>query len=162
MPVDFRYTPRKLCLCLGVGDTVFTLAVRVSVHPSVVHFRMTTWVNINGFSPNLVFALILLKSGLGMLTDKFRQFLTELGCHMIVAGIMVSRFYLWVQWFCLPFAFNNNLATAELFLVRDTYCHFTVNLTSSSNINRDNFTHYENTPIQIYRKFHLQKLKNFR
>ena len=21
--------------------------------------------------------------------------------------------------------------------------------------------HYENTPIQIYRKFHLQKLKNF-
>ena len=22
--------------------------------------------------------------------------------------------------------------------------------------------HYENTPIQIYRKFHLQKLKNFR
>ena len=23
-------------------------------------------------------------------------------------------------------------------------------------------THYENTPIQIYRKFHLQKLKLFR
>ena len=23
-------------------------------------------------------------------------------------------------------------------------------------------THYENTPIQIYRKFHLQKLKIFR
>ena len=24
------------------------------------------------------------------------------------------------------------------------------------------FQHYENTPIQIYRKFHLQNLKNFR
>ena len=24
-----------------------------------------------------------------------------------------------------------------------------------------NFLHYENTPIQIYRKFHLQKLKTF-
>ena len=26
----------------------------------------------------------------------------------------------------------------------------------------DGSTHYENTPIQIYRKFHLQKLKIFR
>ena len=25
----------------------------------------------------------------------------------------------------------------------------------------DSVTHYENTPIQIYRKFHLQKLENF-
>ena len=27
---------------------------------------------------------------------------------------------------------------------------------------REENTHYENTPIQIYRKFHLQKLKIFR
>ena len=27
---------------------------------------------------------------------------------------------------------------------------------------QDQHVHYENTPIQIYRKFHLQKLKNFR
>ena len=38
----------------------------------------TTWVNIIGFSPNLVCALILWRSGLGLLTDKFHQFLTEL------------------------------------------------------------------------------------
>ena len=31
---------------------------------------------------------------------------------------------------------------------------------ASGNKNRQ--PHYENTPIQIYRKFHLQKLKNFR
>ena len=28
--------------------------------------------------------------------------------------------------------------------------------------NSNSFLHYENTPIQIYRKFHLQKLKIFR
>ena len=41
---------------------------------SVYHFL----VNINGFSPNLVCALILWRSGLGLLMGKFRQFLTEL------------------------------------------------------------------------------------
>ena len=28
-------------------------------------------------------------------------------------------------------------------------------------IHADMIAHYENTPIQIYRKFHLQKIKNF-
>ena len=37
-------------------------------------FRMITWVNINGFSPNLVCALILLRSGLGLLIGKFHNF----------------------------------------------------------------------------------------
>ena len=46
-----------------------------SVHPSVFRFRMITWVNINGFSSNLVCALILWRSGLGLLMGKFRQFL---------------------------------------------------------------------------------------
>ena len=39
---------------------------------------MITRVNINGFSPNFVCALILWRSGLGLLMGKFRQFLTEL------------------------------------------------------------------------------------
>ena len=39
---------------------------------------MITRVNINGFSPNLVCALILWRSGLGLLMGKFRQILTEL------------------------------------------------------------------------------------
>ena len=51
------------------------------VRPSVFRFRMITCVNINGFSPNLVCALILWRSGLGLLMGKFRQFLTELSAR---------------------------------------------------------------------------------
>ena len=57
---------------------VVSECVHPSVHPSVFRFRMITWVNINGFSPNLVRALILWRSGLGLLMGKFRQFLMEL------------------------------------------------------------------------------------
>ena len=45
------------------------------VRPSVFRFRMITWVNINGFLPNLVCALILWRSGLEL--GKFRQIWTE-------------------------------------------------------------------------------------
>ena len=41
------------------------------------HFQMITLVNFNGFSLNLVCALILWRSGLGLLMGKFRQFFTE-------------------------------------------------------------------------------------
>ena len=44
-------------------------------------FQKITWVNINGFTPNLVCALILWRSGLEMLIGKFRQFLTQLSAH---------------------------------------------------------------------------------
>ena len=65
-------------VCLSIRRT----SVRPSVvHPSVFRFRMITWVNINGFSPNLVCALILWRSGLGLLLGKFRQFLTELSAR---------------------------------------------------------------------------------
>ena len=46
-----------------------------------------SWIYINGFSPNLVCALILLSSGLGLPVGKFRQCLTELCArHTIKAG----------------------------------------------------------------------------
>ena len=45
--------------------------------------QMITWVNVNGFSPNLVWALILWRSGSQLLMGKFRQFLTELSAHDI-------------------------------------------------------------------------------
>ena len=54
-------------------------SVCLSVRPSVFRFQMMR--NINGFSPNLVCALILWKSGLGLLMGKFRQFLTELSAR---------------------------------------------------------------------------------
>ena len=53
----------------------FMLDVRSSVH---FEFRMITRVNINGFSPNFVCALILWRSGLGLLMGKFHQIFTEL------------------------------------------------------------------------------------
>ena len=40
-------------------------------------FRMITWVNVSGFSPNLVCALILRRSSLGLLMGTFHQFLTS-------------------------------------------------------------------------------------
>ena len=52
----------------------FTLDVRVSKF----RFRMITRVNNNVFSPNLVCALILWRSGLGLLMGKLCQFFTEL------------------------------------------------------------------------------------
>ena len=45
------------------------------------HFRMITSVNINEFSPYLVYVLILWRYALGLLTGKFRQFLTELSAR---------------------------------------------------------------------------------
>ena len=53
----------------------------LSVRPSVFRFRMITRVNTNGFSPNLVCALILWMSGLGLPMGKFRQIFTELSAR---------------------------------------------------------------------------------
>ena len=44
-------------------------------------FRTITWVNNKGFSPNLLYALTLRRSGLGLLMCKFRQFFTELSAR---------------------------------------------------------------------------------
>ena len=71
------------------GITAVRVLVRPSIHPPVIcpsvylyfRFRMITWVNINGFSSKLVCALILWRSGLGLLMGKFRQFLTELSAR---------------------------------------------------------------------------------
>ena len=52
-----------------------------SVHASIspyICFQMITWEKVKWFSPNLVCALVLWRSGLGLLMGKFRQFLTEL------------------------------------------------------------------------------------
>ena len=54
---------------------------RPSSRPSVRRFWMITRVNVNGFSPNLVCALILWRSGLGLLMGKFRQIFTELSAR---------------------------------------------------------------------------------
>ena len=69
-----------------VGYYGFMLDVLVSVRPSSVHpfvfrFQVITSVNINGFSPNLVYALILWISGLGLLMGKFCYIFMELSAR---------------------------------------------------------------------------------
>ena len=64
-------------LCPSVGPSIRQSYVR----PSSFHFRMITWVNNNRFSPNLVCALILWRSGLVLLMGKFRQIFTELSAR---------------------------------------------------------------------------------
>ena len=72
----------------------------MSVRPSVVcpsgfRFRKKTRVNIDGFSPNLVCALILWRSGLGLLMGKFCQIFTELSARdTIMAGYYSLTFLL--------------------------------------------------------------------
>ena len=44
-------------------------------------FRTIFWVNVSGFSPNLVCALVLWSSGFGLLMANFHQFLTKLSAH---------------------------------------------------------------------------------
>ena len=64
-----RYYGFTLVICVSV--------CRTSIQP-YFRFWMITWVNVNGFSPNLVCALILCRSGLGLLMGKFHRFFTEL------------------------------------------------------------------------------------
>ena len=90
----------RSCVCPSVRQSY--------VRPSVFRFRMITGVNINLFSPNLVCALILWRSGLGLLMGKFRQCLTELSTRdTIMAGYysLTFLFFLFVCFFFLFFVF---------------------------------------------------------
>ena len=74
------------CHTIVAGYYGFMLVVSVSVCQlyvclSIFRFRMITWVNINGFSPNLVCALILWRSGLGLLMGKFCQIFMKLSAR---------------------------------------------------------------------------------
>ena len=81
----FSYVSIIPCHTIVAGYYGFMLDVCVSVHPWYVHpffrFQMITLVNINGFSPNLGCALILWRSGLGLLMVKFCQIFTELSAR---------------------------------------------------------------------------------
>ena len=92
-------------LWFHAGRPCVRTSVRQSyVRPSVFRFRMITS-NISGFSPSLVCALILWRSGLGLLMGKFRQFfITELSTRdTIMAGyysLTFLFFYLFIYfWF---------------------------------------------------------------
>ena len=83
LPLLSIFIPRHTIV---VGCYGFTLVVRESVRLSVRRTSVSlffvsiiTCVNINEFSPNLVYALILCR--LGLIMGKFRQFLMELSAR---------------------------------------------------------------------------------
>ena len=87
----YGFTFRHPCVCQSIHPSVSQSYVR----PSVFRFQMITWVNINGFSRNLVCALKLWRSGLGLLMGKFRQSFMELpACNTIMAGYCSLTFLL--------------------------------------------------------------------
>ena len=71
----------------------------MSVCPSVFRFQMKTLVNFNRFSPNLVCALILWRSGLGLLMGKFHQIFTELSAHDRIMAEYYSLTFLFMNLF---------------------------------------------------------------
>ena len=77
-----------------------TLAVRVSLCCTSVrpYFRAITWVSVNGFSPNSVDALILRRSGFGLLMGLFRQFLTELSAPNTSVFSFLDDNFIKYQW----------------------------------------------------------------
>ena len=82
----------KLCVCIDIVELWFWIAngqilTELSARNTFLSFRTISWLNLNGFSPNLICALILWNPGLGSLMGKFRQFLTELSARdMIMTG----------------------------------------------------------------------------
>ena len=65
------------------------------IHPYFSVILTITFVIVDGFSANLVCALILWRAGFGLLTSKFRQFLTEESVrHTIVAGYFFFHIFI--------------------------------------------------------------------
>ena len=79
-------------------STCIHLSGHLSIHLSYVHpyyhFWMINWVTINRFWPNLVCALILWRSGLGLLLGKFRSFLTVICPPHNSGGILLFHVYI--------------------------------------------------------------------
>ena len=84
------------CHTIVAGYYGFKLDVHVSVCLpvclSIFCFWMITWVNIDGFSTNLVCALILWRSGLGLLMGKFHQIFMEISPRHKMAGYYSLKF----------------------------------------------------------------------
>ena len=101
----------RMPVCQSVRPSV----IPPSARSSVFGFQMITWVNINGFSSNLVCALILWRSGFRLLMGKFRQIFTEFSVHdTTVVGyynltFLFSHLFVWIS--------HWNLSDALLFQI---------------------------------------------
>ena len=79
----------KLSICIDVVEIWFGIAngqipsnlTELSALDRPIFSFPITCINVKGFQPNLVYALILRRSGLGLLLGKFRQCLTKLSAR---------------------------------------------------------------------------------
>ena len=94
----------KLGVCIDIVEIWFGIvngqisSIFDSYLPAIYlyfHFRMITFVNINGFSPNLACVLKLCRPGLGLLMGKFGQFLIDLSAHDTFPDDNFSK-YQWI------------------------------------------------------------------
>ena len=69
-------------------------------HLSMFCFQTMTCVNVSGFLPNLLYILILWRSGLGLLMGKFRQLLIEVSVHLMSVFSFLDSNLSKYQWIC--------------------------------------------------------------
>ena len=117
----------KLGICIDILEIWFgtangkILSIFYSYLPDThpySHFRTITWVNINGLSPNFVYAFILWTSGFGLQTGKFHELLTELSaCHL--------QYFWYVHWYCggLGGIANGQITSTFNLVICPPYCN---------------------------------------
>ena len=98
LTMDFHQTG---CVHWYCGDLVWDLSQFLKVlsarQLSVFSFPDDNFCKYNGFSPNLVCAMILWRPGLGLLMGKLRQFLTVI-CPWYVSIFISGRYFSKYQW----------------------------------------------------------------
>ena len=67
----------QICFGIAIGQILSIFDRGLPTTPPFFSFRTKSFVNLNGFSPNLICTLILWRSGLGLLIGKFSQFFTS-------------------------------------------------------------------------------------
>ena len=105
--------------------------IRYLPHP-YFHFWNVTLVNINGFSANLVCALILRRSGLELLMGKFCQFLTDLFAGNMTIFSCLDRTLVNINGFSPNLVCALILWRSGLELLMGKFCQFLTDLFASN------------------------------
>ena len=119
------------------------------VRPSVFSFLDDNWVYVNGFSQNLVCALILWRPGLGFLMDKFRQFFTVI-CPRSICILVSGQSLVWmskdfqqtwsVHWYCGDLVWDCSSANFVIFFSVICPRHICILISGQSRVNVNGFS----------------------
>ena len=102
-----------------------TSVCHLSVRP-YFHSQTINWVDVNGFSPNLVYALILWKSGSGLLMSKYRPFLPAMRLYFHFRMITLLS----INGFSPNLVCASILRRSGLGLLKGKYCKFSTELSA--------------------------------